>query len=178
MVGASDFRVPAKKMVALGVRRVAIADPDLDGIVSPAEALDVIPLLPRIYDEPFADSSQIPTWLISQLAREHVIVCLSGDGGDELFGGYHRYQHINRIRNKLAWCPRTIRKPLALLYDLVRNRWLRGRTEPGLAARIAAAGSDRELYSLLNRHWSEGSAVVLEGDARREVAVEHQDVAA
>jgi asparagine synthase (glutamine-hydrolysing) len=133
-------------------------------IVSPAEALEVIPRLPAIYDEPFADSSQIPTFLISQLARRHVIVCLSGDGGDELFGGYHRYQHIHRIRNKLLCCPRAIRKPLASLYDLVKNRWMKGQTEPGLAARIAAAGSDRELYSLLNRHWPAGSRVVIGGE--------------
>jgi asparagine synthase (glutamine-hydrolysing) len=77
--------------------------------VTPQEMRDVIPMLPEIYDEPFADSSQIPTFLVSKMAREHVTVCLSGDGGDESFGGYSRYLWAMSIWNKIGWAPQPLR---------------------------------------------------------------------
>ncbi len=73
--------------------------------VRPEEAMAVIPRLPVLYDEPFSDSSQIPTFLISELARRDVTVSLSGDGGDELFGGYDRYFWGMSIWRKMSWMP-------------------------------------------------------------------------
>ena len=73
--------------------------------VTAKEAQEVIPTIPEIYSEPFADSSQIPTYLVSRLARNTVTVALSGDGGDELFYGYNRYLWGNKIWSKVAWMP-------------------------------------------------------------------------
>lgn len=92
--------------------------------VAPDEARAVIPLLPDLYDEPFADSSQIPTYLLSGLVRRHVTVSLSGDAGDELFGGYERYFLGLRIWSTLRWLPVAIRQALAsLLRSVPREAW-------------------------------------------------------
>ncbi len=85
--------------------------------VTAADALAVVPLLAEMYDEPFADSSQIPTHLISKLTRGHVAVALSGDGGDELFGGYNRYRLGYGLGGLAARSPLALRRGLASLID-------------------------------------------------------------
>ncbi len=82
------------------------------------DALKVIPDLPRVYDEPFSDSSQIPTILVSRMAKQYVTVCLSGDGGDEIFAGYNRYIWLEKIWRKIQPLPYGLRKSLANLFSL------------------------------------------------------------
>jgi asparagine synthase (glutamine-hydrolysing) len=85
--------------------------------VTPAQALEVVAELPDWYDEPFADSSQIPTLLLSRLTRAHVTVALSGDGGDEVFGGYNRYLWLPRLWRRFGAWPRALRNSLACLAE-------------------------------------------------------------
>lgn len=100
------------------------------------DALSIVPELPRIYDEPFADSSQIPTTLLCRAARNHVTVALTGDGGDEVFGGYNRHIRGPRLWARVARCPRPLRPLVARAVE--GGGWL-GRRHERLARRALDA---------------------------------------
>jgi asparagine synthase (glutamine-hydrolysing) len=92
--------------------------------VTSEDAMSLIPKLPHLYDEPFADSSQIPTFFVSQAAKKEVTVSLSGDAGDELFGGYNRYFLAPQLWNKINWMPYSARKMLGkTLINIPLNFW-------------------------------------------------------
>ncbi|WP_439578910.1 asparagine synthase (glutamine-hydrolyzing) [Elioraea sp.] len=101
---------------ALGVRHTVLR-------ATEADALALVDALPRVYDEPFADSSQLPTLLLSRLTRGHVTVALSGDGGDELFGGYRRHVLAARLWPRLACVPRALRRAAAGAIGAVPPGW-------------------------------------------------------
>jgi asparagine synthase (glutamine-hydrolysing) len=147
--------------------------------VTPDETMAVIPKLPTLYDEPFSDSSQIPTYLISALARRHVTVSLSGDGGDELFGGYDRYFVGYAAWQKVGWLPYSFRRLLARIIAAGRvetyNKWLAwlsplfsryGRPKPvgqkvHRLAQVLAFESPEALYHQLLSHWQQPEEIVL-----------------
>ena len=149
--------------------------------VTPQQALDVIPRLTTLYCEPFSDSSQIPTFLVSQLARQQVAVSLSGDGGDELFCGYNRYSMTHKWWQKLSVMPAGSRRLAARgLTALAPSRWnaLLGPVQgllPGSlrqvnlgdklhkAAGVLASSSVDALYLSLVSHWDDPASVVIGG---------------
>lgn len=145
--------------------------------VTPEQAMEVIPKLPDIYDEPFADSSQIPTFLVAQLARQHVTVALSGDGGDELFGGYNRYFVSKRFapvwsriptlaRSAAAGAIRAVGAPtwdaLNMLATMGRSKTLVGDRALKLAD-LLSAPSAIQGYELLVSSWAYPELVVKNG---------------
>jgi asparagine synthase (glutamine-hydrolysing) len=139
--------------------------------VTPEEALAVIPKLPTLYSEPFADSSQIPTFLVSQLARQHVTVSLSGDAGDELFCGYRRYQMTADVWNKVAVLPRPLRQLAAGVitavppgaWDKVGGLLSMSRLGDKLHKGAGLLGNRTvaDLYRGMVSHWTDPASVVL-----------------
>jgi len=147
--------------------------------VSESDVLDTIHRLPTIYDEPFSDSSQVPTYLVSKLARQQATVSLSGDGGDELFGGYNRHAWITRVWKAAGWLPVHLRRPLASAMQAMSpaawdrlfasfGDWL----PPGLNARMPGykihrlaeilRGKNMEaMYLAMASHWGYAGSVVI-----------------
>ncbi len=151
-------------------------------IVSPADARAVIPHLPDIYDEPFADSSQIPTYLVSRLARGQVSVALSGDGGDEIFAGYNRHRLAAGPWPRLERVPLALRRlassslrglPPALwdfLFSLSPKRLRHVLTGDRMhkLATVLAGADGADLYGRLVSQWSDPESLVVEGARERE----------
>ena len=146
--------------------------------VTPADALEIVPRLATMYDEPFADSSQIPTHLVSAMARKHVTVSLSGDGGDELFGGYNRYFVGRDMWKKVGWMPAPIRASIArVITTLSAQSWddlgrrfqtlipgmLRQRTGDKMlkVAEIMNVDTPDAMYRGLVSYWKEPSSLVI-----------------
>lgn len=147
-------------------------------IVTPEEAWSVIPRLPAMWDEPFADSSQVPTYLVSELARRHVTVSLSGDGGDELFGGYNRHVWAPRIWRRLRRVPGPLRRTAAARLDGIpwgplgevvdrTTKLLPARAQVRMpteklqkALSVLDAGSEGDLYQTLTSHWPDAERLV------------------
>ena len=144
--------------------------------VSAEHALEVIPRLPDIYDEPFADPSQIPTFLVSEMTRQHVTVALSGDGGDELFAGYNRYIQARNFHGHLDRLPHALRSAAAGAIQALSpaawngvGRLLPARlSPPQLGDKLwklagVLGGPSDDYYRAIVSHWQEPDAIVRGG---------------
>lgn len=123
-IGFPEFGFDESKDAAAVARHLGTQHTEL--VVHASDALGVVPQLAEMYDEPFADSSQIPTHLVSKLTRQHVTVALSGDGGDELFGGYNRYRLAEGISQQLSRLPLGVRRVAAGVLHAVPMAWIDG----------------------------------------------------
>ncbi len=149
--------------------------------VGDAEAVGVIAQLPDIWDEPFSDVSQIPTYLVSQVARQQVTVSLSGDGGDELFAGYNRHAWLDRVWGRAAAVPDGVRRnvgsalgriPPSVIERAGRAggvlpaRWQVRNPSIKVAklARVLAASDTEDAYRALTTHWADAGSMVLGAD--------------
>ena len=167
-----DEAVYAKKVASfLGTEHTKLT-------ITPLDALQVIPRMPSVFDEPFADSSQIPTLLLAELTRKKVKVSLSGDGGDELFGGYNRYIFASNLWNKISIFPRPVRRLISrsintlsisktkLLIKIIESIiWRRQRT-PNLEQKIKKVMSILscndldEFYEVITTNWANSEELI------------------
>ena len=140
--------------------------------VSAQQAMDVIHRLPQLYDEPFSDSSQIPTFLVAEMTRKNVTVALSGDGGDELFGGYNRYFKTHQWWDKINMIPKSARSLVSKgLLSIPPKSWdkasfitkgISGNTINKLAGALTVSDS-ASLYRHFTSHWDDPGDIVIDG---------------
>ena len=161
-IGFSEGEYNEAEYAAAIARHLGTAHTEL--YVSPREAMDVIPKLPRMYDEPFADSSQIPTYLVSLMARQYVTVSLSGEGGDEVFGGYRRYFEGQRVLRTFGRVPAPLRRAIGRgIAAIPPRRWDRllawrqpqAGTQMTKLARALSARTLDDFYWDVVSHWDE-----------------------
>jgi asparagine synthase (glutamine-hydrolysing) len=159
-IGFSEGAYNEAEYAATIARHLGTAHTEL--YVTPREAMDVIPKLPRMYDEPFADSSQIPTYLVSLMARQYVTVSLSGEGGDEVFGGYRRYFEGQRVLRTFGRVPGPLRRAIGRgISAIPPRRWDRllawrqpqAGTQMTKLARVLGARSLDDFYWDVVSHW-------------------------
>ena len=145
--------------------------------VTPRQALDVISRLPSLYDEPFSDSSQIPTFLVSEMTRQHVTVSLSGDAGDELFGGYNRYNMTSSVWGKIRKVPLPLRHLAATGLKTLSPDWWNQLAKwiPGAnkfvnfgdklhkGAGVLTSKTSDQLYLNFLTHWEDPASMVING---------------
>ncbi len=149
-------------------------------IANPSEMLAIVPEVAQLWDEPFADSSQIPTYLVSKLTRRHVKVALSGDGGDELFAGYNRHAWAPRLWEVAHRLPKSARKALGALKLIRVDDWDRAFRAVGLGnairlpgdklykiAALAEVSTPDEFYGRLRSHWANPEDVMAGGFSLR-----------
>jgi asparagine synthase (glutamine-hydrolysing) len=173
-IGFADHEFDEARHAGRVARRLRTEHTEL--VLSGEDALNLIPQLPDIFDEPLADPSQVPTCLVARLARQHVTVALCGDGGDELFGGYNRYVYGTRMLPRVGRVPRNIRRRLgAAIGRIPSTTWdrigkLAGRV-PGVPgdrigervhklANVMAAASVGDMYRSLLSPWQHADVLL------------------
>ena len=174
-IGSEDAQYDEARDAALVANHLGTRHQQL--VVSGREAIAAVDALPRIYDEPFGDSSQIPTYLVSKLARGSVTVSLSGDGGDELFGGYNRHRWLPAIHRRSRHVPAGARRSLASVVERIgplridrAAKVIPARVRPRQAglkaekiANVAALDDVAAMYLRTVSHWPDPARAVRSG---------------